>query len=140
MREFKKSLSAAGLRRTSTFRIFTVVDSPTEVIMAEDILDAKIDGFVLNMPRIVRVMQGFNMDDIDVKYNLGVNSAFKIVDAITDITRQLSKDVIVIVENNRDLIKYCVQEGVYGISVNYKDIKEARKLVSDEEAKVILSL
>lgn len=139
VKEFKKSLSAAGLRRTSTFRIFTVIDSPTEVIMAEDILDAKIDGFVLNMPRIVRVMQGFNMDDRDVKYNLGVNSAFKIVDAITDITRELSKEVIVMVENNRDLIKYCVQEGVYGISVNYKDIKEARKLVSDEEAKVILS-
>lgn len=139
VKEFKKSLSASGLRRTSTFKVFTIIDSPTEVIMADDILEAKIDGFVLNMPRIVRVMQGFNMDDKDVRYNLGVNSAFKIVDAITDITRGLSKEIIVMVENNKDLIKYCVQEGVYGISVNYTDIKEARKLVSDEEAKIILS-
>jgi pyruvate,water dikinase len=139
MKEFKKSLSAAGLRRTSTFKIFAVIDNPTEVIMADDILESKIDGLILNMPRIVRVMQGFNMDDKEARYNLGVNSAFKIVDAIIDITRSTSKYVIVMSENNKDLIKYCVQEGVYGISVNYQDVKDARKLVSDEEAKLILS-
>ena len=139
MNDFKKSVSAAGLRRTSTFKIFAVIDSPTEVILADEILDTKIDGLVLNMPRVVRVMQGFDMNDSEAKYNLGVNSAFKIVDAISDITRNTPKQLIVIAENSKDLIKYCVQTGVYGISVNYKDIKESRKLVSDEEARVILS-
>lgn len=91
------------------------------------------------MPRVVRVMQGFDMNDSKAKYNLGVNSAFKIVDAISDITRNTPKQLIVMAENSKDLIKYCVQTGVYGISVNYQDIKESRKLVSDEEARVILS-
>ena len=139
MNDFKKSVSAAGLRRTSTFKIFAVIDSPTEVILADEILDTKIDGLVLNMPRVVRVMQGFDMNDSKAKYNLGVNSAFKIVDAISDITRNTPKQLIVMAENSKDLIKYCVQTGVYGISVNYQDIKESRKLVSDEEARVILS-
>lgn len=139
MNDFKKSVSAAGLRRTSTFKIFAVIDSPTEVILADEILDTKIDGLVLNMPRVVRVMQGFDMNDSKAKYNLGVNSAFKIVDAISDITRNTPKQLIVMAENSKDLIKYCVQTGVYGISVSYSDIKESRKLVSDEEARVILS-
>ncbi|MDX9739413.1 MAG: PEP/pyruvate-binding domain-containing protein [Candidatus Dojkabacteria bacterium] len=139
MNDFKKSVSAAGLRRTSTFKIFAVIDSPTEVILADEILDTKIDGLVLNMPRVVRVMQGFDMNDLKAKYNLGVNSAFKIVDAISDTTRNTPKQLIVMAENSKDLIKYCVQTGVYGISVSYQDIKESRKLVSDEEARVILS-
>ncbi len=138
MKEFKKSLSAVGLRRTSTFGIYAVIDNPTEVILADEIFESKIDGVVLNMPRIVRIMQGFGMDEVDAKYNLGINSSFKIVDAIKDITRNTSRQVIVMAENNKDLIKYCVQIGVYGISVNYQDIKESRKLVSDEEAKLIL--
>ena len=139
VREFKKSLSACGLRRTSTFRVYVVIDNPTEVILADEILDSKIDGLVLNMPRIVRIMQGFDMDELNARYNLGVNSAYKIVDAIVDITRNTGKQIIVVAENNKELIKYCVQMGVYGVSVNYEDIKDARKIVSDEEAKVILS-
>jgi len=138
MKDFKKSLSAVGLRRTSTFGIYAVIDNPTEVILADEIFESKIDGVILNMPRIVRVMQGFGMDEVNSKYNLGINSSFKIVDAIKDTTRNTSRQVIVMAENNKDLIKYCVQTGVYGISVNYQDIKESRKLVSDEEAKLIL--
>jgi formiminotetrahydrofolate cyclodeaminase len=90
------------------------------------------------MPRIVRVMQGFGMDDVGAKYNLGVNSVFKIVDAVVDTTRGSSRQVIAMVENNKDLIKYCVQMGIYGVSVNFSDIKESRALVADEEAKLIL--
>lgn len=138
MKEFKKSLSAAGLRRTSTFKVYAVIDTPTEVILVDEIIDAKIDGVVLHMPRIVRAMQGFSMDDVSAKYNLGVNSVFKIVDAVVDTTRGSSRQIIAMVENNKDLIKYCIQMGIYGISVNYSDIKESRTLVADEEAKLIL--
>lgn len=136
--DFKKSLSAVGLTRTSTFKVYAIIDNPTEVIMADDILESKIDGLVLNMPRIVRVMQGFDINDTEARYNLGVNSAFKIVDAVVDITRNTPRRVVVMTENNKDLIKYCIQMGVYGISVSYKDVKDCRRLVSDEEAQLIL--
>lgn len=138
MKDFKKSLSANGLRRTNTFRVYAILDNPTEIIMADDILEAKIDGVILNMPRVVRVMQGFDMDNESARYDLGVNSAFKIVDTVVDISRPYDKHVIVISENNKALIKYSVQKGVYGVSVFAEDIKESRRLVSEEEAKVIL--
>lgn len=137
MKEFKKSILAAGLRRTSTFRVYAVLDNPSEVISADEIIDTNIDGFILNMPRIVRIMQGFDMDDTSSRYDLGINSAYKVVDAVVDISKK--KQVIVIAENNKNLVKYCIQSGVYGISVFPQDIKDVRKLVSQEEAKLILS-
>lgn len=139
MKEFKKCLSANGLRRTSSFRVYAVLDSPSEVILTDDILDAKIDGLILNMPRVVRVMQGFDMDNTKARYDLGVNSAFKIVDTVVDIARPYDKQIIIVAENNKALIKYSVAKGVYGVSVFAEDIKEARKLVSEEEARVILN-
>jgi len=138
MKEFKKSLLAAGLRRTASFRIYAILDNPTDVILADEILESKIDGLILDMPRIVRVMQGFKVDDIKARYDLGINSSLKIVDTVCDISRSPSKEIIVIVEDNVNLVKYCIQQGVYGVSVLPKSVKEIRQLVSQEEAKLIL--
>lgn len=138
MKEFKKSLSAEGLRRTNSFRVYGILDNPSEIIVAEDILDAKIDGLILNMPRLVRVMQGFDMNNINAKYDLGVNSAYKIIDSVVNDSRKSKSQIIVIAQNNQSLITYCVGKGVYGVSVTPKEISNVRKLVASEEAKLIM--
>ncbi len=139
MTEFKKSLLGAGFRRTTSFRIYAILDNPTDVILADEILEVKIDGVIIDMPRIVRVMQGFKFDDLKAKYDLGVNSSLKVVDTVCDISKSPSKEVIIVAEDNKDLVKYCVLKGVYGISVLPNSVKDIRKLVSDQEAKIILS-
>ncbi len=139
MTEFKKSLLAGGFRRTASFRIYAILDNPTDVILADEILDVKIDGLILDMPRIVKLMQGFDFNDAKAKYNLGTNSSLKVVDTVCDISKSPSKEVIVITEDNKDLVKYCVQKGVYGVSVLPNSVKDIRKVVSEEEAKIILS-
>lgn len=139
MTEFKKSLLAGGFRRTASFKIYAILDNPTDVILADEILDVKIDGLILDMPRIVKVMQGFNFNDSKAKYNLGTNSSLKVVDTVCDISKSPSKEVIVIAEDSKELVRYCVQKGVYGVSVLSNSIKDIRKIVSEEEAKIILS-
>jgi len=42
------------------------------------------------------------------------------------------------VEDNADLVKYCIKQGVYGVSVLPSTVKSIRQLVSQEEAKLIL--
>lgn len=138
MTEFKKSLLAGGLRRTSSFRIYAILDNPTDVILADEILDVKIDGVILDMPRIVKVMQGLKYDDTKTKYDLATNSSLKVVDAVCDISKSPSKEVIVIAQDSKDLVKYCVQKGVYGVSVLPSSVKDIRNTVSQEEAKIIL--
>jgi pyruvate,water dikinase len=138
MKEFKKQLLGEKLRRTSTFKVYAILDNPSEIIMADEISAAKIDGLVLNMPRIARQMQGFKADEVKAKYDLARNSVFKVLDNVLDVVKANTDRVIVVVENSKPLIRYCVQAGVYGISVFSEDIAETRKVVSEEESKIIL--
>ena len=127
------------MRRTSTFKIYAILDNPAEIILADEIAETKIDGLILNMPRIAKQMQGFKIDDTDVKYDLARNSVFKVLDNVLDVVKGKTDSVIVVAENSKPLIRYCVQVGVYGISVLSEDIAEARKVVAEEESKIILS-
>jgi hypothetical protein len=138
MKEFKKQLSGEGLRRTSSFKVYAILDNPSEIILADDILNTKIDGLILNIPRIAKQMQGFKIGDDNAKYDLSRNSVFRVVDNVIDMARNRDTKIISIVEDCKPLLRHCVQAGVYGVSVCAEDIAEARKVVSEEETKLIL--
>ncbi len=138
MVEIKKLLSGEKLRRTSTFGIFAILDNPSEVILADEILNAKIDGLIINMPAIARQMQGFKIDEKDAKYDLARHSVFKVLDSVMEAGRPKGTKIIVEVENSKPLLRYCVQVGVYGVCVYPEDVKEGRKAAFEEESKIIL--
>ncbi len=138
MKDFKKYLMGEKLRRTSTFKIYAILDNPAEVILADEIIGTKIDGLIINMPRIARQMQGFKMDDIDVKYDMARHSVFKVLDNVLEVVKPKAEKIIVVVENCKPLLRYCVEAGVYGVSVFAEDIVDARKVVAEEESKIIL--
>ena len=140
MVEFKKLVSAEGLKRTSTFEIFAIIDNPAEVIQTDEILAINIDGIIVNTPWIAKQMQGYSAHHQRVKYDLGVNSVYKMVDNVINDTREEDKKCIVIVEDSKDLIKHVIQSGVYGIVVDGEDVSDARKLVAEEETKLIMNL
>jgi pyruvate,water dikinase len=139
MREFKKTLSGVGLRRSSSFNVYAVIDNPTEVILADEIVEAKIDGIILNMPRIAKQMQGVSIDDTKSSYSLSNKSMLKIIDNIVDILKPSKSQIIVLCKDDQKLVTECVQKGVYGVSVKPESIVDIRKLVAREEARLILS-
>lgn len=139
MREFKKTLSSVGLRRSSTFNVYAVIDNPTEVILVDEIVKAKIDGVILNIPRIAKQMQGVDLNDKKSEYSLSNKSMLKVVDNVIDILKSDKYEVFVVCEDDEKLVGECVQKGVYGISVNPELIEDMRKLVAKEEADLILS-
>ncbi|MCD4811668.1 hypothetical protein K8R14_03635 [bacterium] len=138
MRVFKKNLSSVGLRRSSTFKVYAIIDNPAEVILVDDIIEAKIDGVILNMPRLARQMQGLGRDDVKAKYSLSTNSMLKMVSNVIDILKPFKAVVTVICEEDKQLVSECVKNGVYGISVKPEIVKDVRKLVAKEEAKLIM--
>ena len=138
MKEIKKLLSGEKLRRMSSFNMYVVLDNPSEVILIDEILNTKIDGVILNTPRVARQMQGFKDDEKNAKYDLARSSVFKVLDNIATSVRDKGGKVIVVVENNKPLLKYSVQTGVYGVAVTPEDIREARKVVAGEEGHIIL--
>lgn len=138
MKEFKKQLSGEKLRRTSSFGIYAILDNPSEIILADEIIQTKLDGFLLNMPRIAKQMQGFKPNEMNAKYDLARPSVFKILDNVLEVVRSKEAKVIVLVENSKPLLKYSVQAGVYGVCVSAQDVKEARKVTFEEESEIIL--
>jgi len=138
MREFKKTLSSIGLRRSSTFNVYAVIDNPTEVILVDEIMEAKIDGVILNVPRLARQMQGFKINDTKAKYLLSTNSILKMVDNVIDILKPFKAEITVICEGDKKLVTECVSKGVYGVSVNPENVIDVRKLVAKEEAQLIM--
>jgi pyruvate, water dikinase len=139
MKEFKRILLGEKLKRTSSFKIYAILDNPAEIILSDDIVDTKIDGLILNMPIIARQVQGIDIRAKNAKYDLSRNSIFKIVENVLEEVKRCDTKVIVVTEDSKPLIKYCVEAGVYGVSVFAKDIKEARNVVYEEESKLILS-
>lgn len=138
MNLFKKALLAGGFRRTASFRIYAILDNPTDIILADEILGSKIDGLIIDMPRIIRVMQGNKFDDTKGKYDLGIGNSLKVVDTVCDISKSPSKEIVVLCDDSPELVRYSVRKGVYGVSVMPKTIKDMRRLVSEEESKIIL--
>jgi len=138
MVELKKLLSGENLKRTSSFNIYAVLDNPSEIILADEIAGAKIDGIVLNIPRIAMQMQGFKVDDIDARYDLARHSIFKVLDNLLAEVKGKLNRVIVVVEDSKPLLRYCVRAGVYGVTVFPEELKNARRATAEEEGKIIL--
>lgn len=139
MKEVKKEISAIGLRRSTTFNVFAIIDNPGEVIVTDDILDADIDGLIFNSVRIAKSMQGVPLDG-DSVYMLDSGSVLKAVEGVKEATRAHEKRLIVMGDDNEEYIKYCVKLGVYGVSVTSEKFIDMKQLVADEEAKVIMSV
>ena len=138
VRETKKLLLSEKLRRMSSFNLYVILDNPSEIILVDEIVNTNLDGVILNTPRVAKQMQGFKVDEKDAKYDLARSSIFKVLDNINYSVKGKTGKVIVIVENSKPLLKYCVQAGVYGVCVSPEDISDARRIVADEEGKIIL--
>lgn len=140
MKELKKEMSAAGLRRTTTLMVYAVIDKPSEVILVEDILASGVDGVIINTPWLARQMQGFSVHEKNVKYDLSVASVNKILEGILAQTRGSKHRVYIIAEDDPALIKRAVEWGVYGVMVNPDMYSEAKRIVAETEARMVMKM
>ncbi|WKZ31264.1 MAG: PEP/pyruvate-binding domain-containing protein [Candidatus Dojkabacteria bacterium] len=140
LKDIKKEMSAAGLRRTTTLMIYAVIDRPSEVILVDDILAAGVDGVIINTPWLARQMQGFSVHEKNVRYDLSVGSVAKILESILAQTRGSKQRVYIIAEDDPALIKKAVEWGVYGVMVKPEAYMEAKRVVAETEARMVMKM
>jgi len=140
MKEIKKEISSLGLRRTSTFNIYAVIENPAEIIMLDEILDSDIDGIILNTPRIAKMMQGVSLSDSSSGCDMNASSVVKVIDSVIEAAKKRKNKVIVYCKKDFGLITYCVRKGVHGVSVDSDDMVNYYSKVAEEEAKILLKL
>ena len=71
--------------------------------------------------------------------NLEVNSIYKILEQVMDNVASGTK-VIFYCGSSKGLVRKAVELGAFGVVVDSDYLVDARKLVADEEAKLILSV
>ncbi|MCK9369077.1 PEP-utilizing enzyme [Candidatus Dojkabacteria bacterium] len=140
MKNIKKEISGKGLRRTTSFNIYAILENPSEIILADDILSADIDGIILDSGMIARYIFNLPKATSAVSYDLGSGSILKIIDTIVGSTKLAKRRLIVDCENNKDILRHCINKGVYAVITNEDFVVEAKRIVSDTEAKLILSI
>lgn len=138
--KIKREFSAGGLKRSGSFNIYPVIDSTSELILLDEIISSGIDGVIVNTPLLAMQMQGLSRNQENAKYNIGVNSVWNVLKKVIDDMKHAGVKSFVLAEDNKVLIKNCVNEGVYAVSVYPEDGEELKQYVSEQETKMIMNM
>ncbi len=139
MISIKKKITSAGLRRNSSFKLYAIIENPSEVILVDEIVSSGIDGLILNTPVLARQMQGLSPYDERAVYSLETSSLFKTLEAIQQKVKSTKATILAITENNEELIKKFTELGICGVVVDGENFVDAKKIISEKETEIILS-
>lgn len=125
--EFKKKVSSNGLRRSSTFKIFLMVDTPSIALIVDQYESAGIDGMIIDIKSLKKLMMAPDYDSASI---------LKIIDQI-----KASLDgglcIVRFPGKSKKIMNKIVGEGFYGVAVTRKNLEFTRKNISKLERKVL---
>lgn len=126
--EFKKAVLATGLRRSSTFKIFLVVDTPSIALIVDEYENAGIDGMIIDIKSLKKLMMAEKYDD---------PSILKILDQIKN---QLDQGLAIVRFPGKSqlITKKIVERGFYGIAVTRKNLEKARDRILKLERSALI--
>lgn len=142
LKKVKKMLAAAGLQRSGNFKLWMMVEVPSNVLILEDFLAVGIDGVSIGSNDLTmltlgvdrdnaKLAQGFDETDPAVTKSLKkVIETCKEKEITSSICGQAASDY-------PNLVEKMVEWGVTSVSVNPDRIEETRKIVYEAEKKVI---
>lgn len=135
----KKKVLSFGLRRSSSFKIYSILENPSEVLLVDDIVASNIDGLIINTPALAKQLQGLSLYDDKALYSLETNSLFKVLDTICEKAKDGKTKIVGVCEKNEKLIKKYVELGVCAVIVDSEFFEKAKSIISEKETEIILS-
>ncbi len=123
--EFKKLMTAGGLRRSSTLKLYLTIDTPSEAMIIEDFIKAGVDGVIIDISCLAKHMMAQSEDD---------ESVLKLIGSITSTCKNTT--VILTLPNN-NILKKSVALGVWGVTCAPSDLTATRKSLSQLEQEAV---
>ncbi len=142
LRKVKKLVAAAGLQRSANFKLWMMVEIPSNVLILEDFLKVGIDGVSIGSNDLTMLTLGVDRDnaklaeDFDETDKAVVKSLKKVIEickkegVTSSICGQAASDY-------PELVKKMVKWGVTSVSVNPDRIEKTRQLVYEAEKQLI---
>ncbi len=140
--QVKKIVTDAGLIRSPSFKLFMMVEIPSNVILLDDFIDVGIDGVSIGSNDLTMLTLGLDRDNGEIaQYFDEMNPA--VLWSLKKIVTTCKKRKILCSicgqapSNHPDLVEKLVRWGVSSISVSPDVIDNTRQIISWAENKVL---
>ncbi|EKD67456.1 MAG: hypothetical protein ACD_48C00392G0003 [uncultured bacterium] len=138
----KKIVSAAGLSRSSSFKLWLMVEIPTNVIRLDDFIDVGIDGVSIGSNDLTMLILGTDRDNSEVAHDFSELDP-SVLWAIERTIKTCSKRGVTssicgqAPSDYPELVEKLVSWGITSISVNMDVAEHVRDVISNAEKKLI---
>ncbi len=142
LEKVKILINKAGLQRSSTFKLWMMVEIPSNVILLDKFIDVGIDGISIGSNDLTMLVMGTDRDNYEVasEFNEMDEStlwAFEHVIKTADKHNITSSMCGQAVSTYPELVKKLVSWGVTSVSVSPDAIDNTRKLLAQSEKEFI---
>jgi len=140
--EVKKMISKIGLDKSPSFKLWMVMEIPSNVIMLEKFIETKIDGISINLDHLSMLIMGADRNNFDVAGEF--NQTYPaVVWALESIVKTANKFGITssifgpTLTSHSDLIRNLMSWGISSISVLPDEIDSTRKILAQTEKELL---
>jgi pyruvate,water dikinase len=140
--EIKRIMALSGLRRSPTFKLWMMVEVPSNVILLEEFIKAGIDGVSIGLNNLTTLLLGIDRGDSEVSRSFdSMNPA--VLWAIERIIKACHKHGISSsvggqdVWMNPDLLEKMIEWGIGSVSVTSDVTKSVRETIFEIERRLI---
>ena len=143
--EVKKIISANGLMRSSTFKLWLMVEIPTNVIRLDDFLDVGIDGVSIGSNDLTMLMLGTDRDNSEVAHDFSEMDP-TLLWAFERVVRTCQKRGVTssmcgqAPSDYPELVDKLVKWGITSVSVNPDAVDHVRETIAEAEKKATSKL
>ncbi|MFZ5845302.1 MAG: phosphoenolpyruvate synthase [Patescibacteria group bacterium] len=140
--EVKKIIAGSGLSRSPTFKLWLMVEIPTNVIRLDDFLDIGIDGVSIGSNDLTMLMLGVDRDNSDVAHDFSEMDA-TLLWAYEHVIKTCQKRGVTssicgqAPSDYPELVDKLVGWGITSISVNPDAVASVRETVSLAEERLV---
>lgn len=141
MQEVKRLVVASGLVRSSTFKLWMMVEIPVNVILLDQFIDIGIDGVSVGTNDLTMLMLGTDRDNETVAADYDERNPAMLW-ALQHIIRTCHKRGVTVSvcgqapSSHSDFAEFLVKEGVTSVSVTPDVIDRTRAVIHETEHKV----
>jgi len=138
----KKIMSSIGLTRSASFKLFMMVEIPTNVIRLDDFLDIGVDGVSIGSNDLTMLVMGTDRDNSEVanEFNERDPSVLWALEKIvkTCVRRGVTVSICGQAPSDYpDLVEKLVSWGITSISVNADAIDHVRDVIAFAEKRLV---
>lgn len=142
--DFKKELSAIGLHRSNSFKIYVLVDKVSEIMFLDDIASADVDGIIFDFPQLAKEIAG----EGDLRYlsieeeieksakwdSEYINALQKMLSLVCGNESLKNIKKLAYIDGSTDLLEQVIKAGFFGVSVRFDLLPKVKDAVSKYES------